>query len=71
MSGPGCTARRYNDQWLCCACALQWDVTDPEPPACLTTHDQHVSAMRELWVEEPPRSNIDEQCDIKSGARSR
>ena len=54
-----CGARRYNDQWLCDACALQWDVNDPNPPACLTTHDRHVAAMRELFADEPPAPPID------------
>jgi hypothetical protein len=31
-----CKARQYSDQMMCSACGLQWDVTDPEPPACLT-----------------------------------
>lgn len=29
-----CKARQYNDQMLCGRCGLQWDVGDPEPPAC-------------------------------------
>ena len=29
-----CQARQYGDQLMCAACGLNWDVNDPEPPAC-------------------------------------
>lgn len=29
-----CQARRVQDQMICGACALQWDVDDEERPAC-------------------------------------
>lgn len=29
-----CVARQHNDQMICHRCQLQWDVNDPEPPAC-------------------------------------
>lgn len=31
-----CHARQYSDQMHCGRCGLQWDVNDPDPPACLT-----------------------------------
>lgn len=30
-----CTARQYSDQMICDRCALQWDMNDDDPPACL------------------------------------
>lgn len=32
-----CQARQYGDQLMCAACGLNWDVNDPEPPACRPT----------------------------------
>jgi len=29
-----CQSRQYGDQIICAACGLNWDVNDPEPPAC-------------------------------------
>jgi len=29
-----CQARRHQDQMACGPCGVQWDVDDPEPPAC-------------------------------------
>lgn len=29
-----CQARRHNDQMICSACGLVWDLDDTEPPAC-------------------------------------
>jgi hypothetical protein len=29
-----CQARQYSDQMCCGKCGLEWDVNDPEPPAC-------------------------------------
>lgn len=36
-----CESRRVGDQVLCGPCGLQWDVNDPEPPAC-----QHKKGLR-------------------------
>lgn len=47
-----CQARQYSDQMQCGACGLQWDINDPEPPACGRSVDA-VTAMRErLEVED-------------------
>ena len=38
-----CRAVRVNDQMIC-PCGRQWDVTDPEPPACAAQADMaHVA----------------------------
>jgi hypothetical protein len=31
---PACAATTRGDQRICSLCGLQWDLSDPEPPAC-------------------------------------
>lgn len=41
--------RRYSDQCYCAECGKQWDINDPEPPACVIkkTPEQWVAELKE------------------------
>lgn len=41
-----CHATRINDQMHCGKCGMQWDIDDPNPPACRETKPIH-AARRE------------------------
>lgn len=47
-----CKARRYSDQMICYTCGLQWDINDPEPPACETISQAFKDTDTELPPEE-------------------
>lgn len=34
-----CKARQHSDQMIWGRCGLEWDVNDPDPPACLTAQE--------------------------------
>lgn len=46
-----CKAKRYNDQYICGRCALQWDVKDPEPPVCLPKSEIGIKKIRDIIKE--------------------
>ena len=48
-----CQARQYGDQLMCAACGLNWDVNDPEPPACLQIDRRTRQAKATAKFEEP------------------
>jgi len=41
--------RRYSDQCYCAECGKQWDINDPEPPACVIkkTPEQWIAELKE------------------------
>lgn len=41
-----------NDQMICGACGMQWDVDDPNPPACRKV-DHRRSTVRDLLKADP------------------
>lgn len=49
-----CKAQKYNDQMICGKCGLQWDVDDPDPPACKPTQNR-----KPLLQESSPQENLD------------
>lgn len=58
MTG-GCKARQYSDQMQCGRCGLAWDVSDPEPPECLTDKELQRQRGREA-LDNMKRSLSDE-----------
>jgi hypothetical protein len=46
-----CQARQYSDQMICGRCALEWDINDPDPPACLTRIEYGSKIIKELRHE--------------------
>lgn len=51
-----CQAVQYSDQMICDRCGLQWDVNDPEPPACVAdlSRAEFDSFMRRCGSPRPP-----------------
>lgn len=44
--------RRESDQVRCLKCGRQWDISDPEPPACVTVHAarlEYLSVIKKLF----------------------
>ena len=39
IDNKGCKARQYGDQKLCIRCNLVWDISDQDPPDCLTERE--------------------------------
>lgn len=46
-----CKARRHADQFICHACGLTWDVSDPDRPACLQSRRQTSLAYQRAMAE--------------------
>ena len=42
----GCNARQYSDQMVCDKCGLEWDVNDPDAPACKTKQQRALT-----WID--------------------
>ncbi len=47
-----CLARQHSDQMVCGKCALQWDINDPEPPACRNAEKVVEPLKPEIHVQE-------------------
>jgi hypothetical protein len=45
-----CRAVRVNDQMIC-PCGRQWDISDPEPPECVTLTPGRATKRRAAYLE--------------------
>jgi hypothetical protein len=54
-----CKATRMNDQMMCGACGLQWDVVDLDRPDCITVQVREIKKIKSMFdgVPDPVDNN--------------